>query len=66
MKQPALFDRTVPTGGPGAALSAVADNRAAWNASFEPVVAGLRRTLLARRPQELATAGRGELGCRRE
>ena len=53
MKQPALFDRGVPTGGPGAALSAVTDNRAAWNASFEPVVAGLRRTLLARRPQEL-------------
>lgn len=54
MKPPALFERNVPTGGPGAAPSAVADNRAAWNASFEPVVDGLRRTLLARRPQELA------------
>jgi hypothetical protein len=54
MKQPAELERTVRTVTPGARLAAVADNRAAWNASFEPVLAGLRRMLLARRPQELA------------
>jgi hypothetical protein len=46
MKQSLLFERSVRT--------AQADNRAAWNASFAPVVAGLRRMLRGRRPQELA------------
>jgi hypothetical protein len=46
MNQPTVFDRNTRLSRPA--------GRAGWNASFEPVLADLRRALLARQPEHLA------------